>query len=99
MTPLHHRRKKNILPLDFLAACSGISQVIQCDDVSLEKELYWVIYCPPQRPGQDSSVLQVLHPHEFQVLEVTQPLQSLCQAAFPAAQPKPSFYSLSITLL
>lgn len=53
---LLHRRHESILPLDFLAACSGISWVIQCDGVSLKKELYWVIYSPPQRPGQDYSV-------------------------------------------
>ena len=69
--------QENILPIDFLAAHSGISQVIQCDGVSLKKEHYWVIYSPPQRPGQDYSVLEVLHPHQFQVPEVMQPFRPL----------------------
>lgn len=69
--------QENILPLDFLAAHSGISWVIQCDGVSLKKELCWVIYSPPQRPGQDYFYCKYFTPHQFQTPEVLQPIQHL----------------------
>lgn len=87
--------QENIFTLGLLAACNGTSGVIQCDGVSLKRELYWVIYSPPQRLGQDYSVLWELPPNQFPAPEAVQPIQPLwssCQAAFLAAQPKPPLF-------